>query len=221
MSGVANAFGVNTSPQAIEIWTRATAAAGCGVATASQEAALSCMRGKRVETILQVVPTITGGGSFIGPFTPIADDTVVFANNQGRKSIPVPMLVGNTDNESGYFRMLAAMAGQTLPQVVWDGLNTNIFTCPAAARAASSVQSSNPTWRYRYFGDFPNLRLSTNPTSGAWHGSDVSIDTPCLAPQGPFAITGRQTHKFTLDIDGLWHDKYGRRGRIDRRRSCH
>ena len=30
-----------------------------------------------------------------------------------------------------------------------------------------------PTWRYRYFGDWDNLRLY--PTSGAYHGTDLEM----------------------------------------------
>lgn len=33
------------------------------------------------------------------------------------------------------------------------------------------VQNGVPVWRYRYFGDFANVRLY--PGSGAYHGSDL------------------------------------------------
>jgi cholinesterase len=29
--------------------------------------------------------------------------------------------------------------------------------------------------RYHYFGDFPNLKLSIELDSGAWHGGDISV----------------------------------------------
>jgi len=53
--------------------------------------------------------------------------------------------------------------------------------------AAHSV----PTWRFRYFADWSNLRLHTNPSSGAYHGSDlemvlgVSQDDSDLPESGP------------------------------------
>ena len=39
----------------------------------------------------------------------------------------------------------------------------------AAARAKAGV----PMWRFRYFGDWPNLRLY--PGSGSYHGSDLHM----------------------------------------------
>ena len=48
-----------------------------------------------------------------------------------------------------------------------------MFECPAARRAALSVKHGNPTWRYRYHGEFPNMELSRNPPSGAYHESEV------------------------------------------------
>ena len=44
------------------------------------------------------------------------------------------------------------------------------FTCPVAESAAALVKAQIPTYRYRYFGDFDNMRLFND--SGAYHGSD-------------------------------------------------
>ena len=52
---------------------------------------------------------------------------------------------------------------------------TQIFTCPIGERALASAVNNAPVWRYRYFGNLPNLKLSTDPDSGAWHGSEVCV----------------------------------------------
>jgi carboxylesterase type B len=51
------------------------------------------------------------------------------------------------------------------------------FTCPAAVRARVSASMGAKTWRYRYFGDFKELRLLRPEVGGressAYHVSDV------------------------------------------------
>ena len=42
-----------------------------------------------------------------------------------------------------------------------------------AGAAQRRVQYGVPTWRYRYYGEFPNTRLTLSPSSGAWHLSDL------------------------------------------------
>ena len=34
----------------------------------------------------------------------------------------------------------------------------------------------HPTWRYRYYGDFPNMVITTKPYSGAFHGAEVRFN---------------------------------------------
>jgi hypothetical protein len=49
-----------------------------------------------------------------------------------------------------------------------------IFTCPTNDAATVRFEHKVPVWRYRYFGEFPNTRLTMNPDSGAYHESEIS-----------------------------------------------
>lgn len=55
----------------------------------------------------------------------------------------------------------------------WEDFNREDFTCPTALEAANRVKYGVPMYRFRYFGDWNNLRLY--PTSGAYHGSDLEM----------------------------------------------
>ena len=51
--------------------------------------------------------------------------------------------------------------------------NLEGFTCAHADAAAARADAQVPVWRYRYFGDWDNLRLYNG--SGAYHGSDLEM----------------------------------------------
>jgi carboxylesterase type B len=170
MSGTALGFGLPTNTTANANWFNTTAAAGCGGAGNDHELVYQCMLSKSGEDIASSIPPNAVANSSAGlPFGPVIDEELVFSNYADRKPIRTPVLVGNTNNESGLFRMMAPLVSDA----VWSAVNDAAFTCPAAARAAESLRHGNPTWRYRYFGVFPNLILSTSPESGSWHTSEV------------------------------------------------
>ena len=73
------------------------------------------------------------------------------------------------------FRLLASAANLTFPDVAWCLFNADVFTCPISDAAKYRSLHGVPTWRYRYHGDFYNLRLTNDPDSGAWHGSELPI----------------------------------------------
>ena len=167
MSGTATGFGLPTNVTANANWFNATAAAGCGGAHHDHAEVYKCMLSKTGEEIAASIPPNTVADSSAGlPFGPVVDGELVFSNYTDRTTIAAPLLVGSTDNESGLFRLMAPLVSDE----VWPSVNDAAFTCPAAG----SVRHGNPTWRYRYFGVFPNLILSTKPESGAWHTSEVS-----------------------------------------------
>lgn len=176
MSGTAAGFNPPTNASANALWFNATTEVGCGGAQDDHDKVYQCMLSKPAADIVSKLPS--GGGSAGAglTFSPTVDETIVFSNYTGRAPIPGPVLVGNTDFEAGLFRLLSPQ----VPENYWPIFNQAVFVCPAAKRAAESVLHGNPTWRYRYFGVFPNLVLSTHPPSGAWHASDVSL---------PFYIT--------------------------------
>jgi cholinesterase len=81
--------------------------------------------------------------------------------------------VGNTDNEFGLFKTITDSMDIRVPNALWQWATRFAFTCSTAKVARYRVQHQVPTWRFRYFGDFPNMQLS--PDSGAWHGSEISL----------------------------------------------
>lgn len=69
---------------------------------------------------------------------------------------------------------MAAFAGRiNLNEDQWDLFNLAGFTCATARAVEHRVRERIPTWRYRYFAEFPNLRLY--PGSGAFHGSEIPM----------------------------------------------
>lgn len=161
-------------------WYSVTSALGCGNAASNQATVLSCMRKHNYNTILQALPDIPA--STLTNFGPTVDDTVVFSDYSQRTPASVPMLIGSNDYESGLFRTDLALGGVTRSDVFWDDFTLVDFTCPCGIRANASIAVKNPTWRYRYFGEFPNLMIS--PEAGAWHEAEIPIifDTAPAVP---------------------------------------
>ncbi|TVY46800.1 Cholinesterase [Lachnellula occidentalis] len=173
-SGTVFSWGLpHTATDSAGAWFKVTATLGCGNASADSTSVLSCMRSKSSAAILAALPAASGIASILGYFGPTIDDTVVFSNYSARTPAKLPILVGSNNYESGYFRTEFALANATLPDLFWDEYTLQDFTCPAGIRANASVTANIPTWRYRYFGDFPNTRISSE--AGAWHGAEMPI----------------------------------------------
>ena len=116
----------------------------------------------------------------LGPFSTAIDDITIFSDYPARSTAgnfaKIPLLIGNTDYEAGLFvTILALLYNETLSAQNATDLDLYAFTCPAAARANLSNAAGLPTWRYRWFGDFPNLQLTTTEKSGAWHSSELPV----------------------------------------------
>jgi cholinesterase len=47
------------------------------------------------------------------------------------------------------------------------------FTCVALSSAKARLDHNVPVWRYRYFGDWDNIRVGSE--AGAFHGSELSL----------------------------------------------
>jgi cholinesterase len=180
-SGTINGFGIVTKGEANSAWFNITSSVGCGNASSNATAVLACMRTKTAAQILNAIPpaapgSITGG---LSDFGPAVDDITVFSDYDARSAagnfIRVPLLTGNCNYEAGLFATDAALANVTYPPVFWSVFDLSVFTCPASERANISIAAGVPTWRYRYFGDFPNLRLTSVPDSGAWHASELPV----------------------------------------------
>lgn len=171
LSGVANG---GDPPQARDVsasaWLSLAGKVGCPNATDSGEATRACMMQKDPAAL--IAPLYSGSyGTDSGPgFGPTADGTLLFDTYDKRPSASGGYLVGNTDYEAGMFLMYQP----DWPDLTWRTLNDMLFTCPAARRAKQAASAGHKAWRYRYFGDFPNMRVTNKPPSGAWHGSEVS-----------------------------------------------
>lgn len=170
-SGVANSFFSPAAPDNTAAWYGITQKLGCGDSSAGIASTVACMRQKPMADILGATATAPPFGPTADGKTVLADYTV--AGSQGR-FIKKPMLLGNTDYEAGMIKVLFGSQGRTLTLDQWAIVNLQYFTCPVGSAGQWRAQNNVPVWRYRYYGEFPNLRLTIDPSSGAWHGSEIA-----------------------------------------------
>lgn len=170
-SGTAFSFGLPYPEDVSAVaWYTVTEVVGCGNASTDSTTILECMRRANVESLLRAVPT-TGLNAFLSAFGPTVDNLIVFSNYSQQTPASIPMLIGSNDYEAGQFRTQAALSSMVFPDGLWDEYNLASFTCPASLRANSNVVANNPTWRYRYFGVFPNTNIGSE--GGAYHGAEL------------------------------------------------
>jgi cholinesterase len=171
-------LGIYTKNETASSWFNVTSTLGCGDASSNPDSVLACMRSKNTTEISAAIP-LSNSAFGAAAFWPTIDDVVVFSDYPARSAagefIKVPLLIGNNNYEAGYFKTIGSVYNDYLPESAWDDLNNFAFSCPAANRANISSSAGLPTWRYRYFGEFPDLELTTFPDSGAYHGSEISV----------------------------------------------
>jgi cholinesterase len=173
-SGTVFSWGLpNSKASSAKAWFNVSATLGCGDSSSDAATVLSCMRKQNYTAILKAIPTSSGTSSILGSFGPTVDDTVVFSNYSQRTPAKVPMLLGNNNYEAGLFRTEFALDGIFFSDAFWNDFDLQEFTCPAGIRANASVSAGNPTWRYRYFGVFPDLEVSSE--AGTWHAAELPI----------------------------------------------
>ncbi len=173
-SGTVFSWGLpNSQASAAQAWFNVSATLGCGGASSDAATVLSCMRRQNYTAILNAIPASSGTSSILGSFGPTIDNTVVFSNYSQRIPAKVPMLVGNNNYEAGLFRTEFALGGLFFSDAFWDDFTLQEFTCPAGIRANASLSAGIPTWRYRYFGVFPDLAISSE--AGTYHGAELPI----------------------------------------------
>lgn len=170
-SGTAFAGFFITQANIAEAWYITAQAVGCANSSSPDETVMSCMKKANWQDLVAASPHVLPTQSF----WPTIDNKIIFENYTQRSEIgevaKVPLLIGNNDNESGLFEI------ELLIYNISDSLYGPHFdlvhiTCPAGQRANASIQNDMPTWQYRWFGNFPDLRLTENPDSGAWHGEE-------------------------------------------------
>ncbi|TAQ85359.1 hypothetical protein B7494_g6327 [Chlorociboria aeruginascens] len=160
-----------TAASSSAIWYNVTSSLGCGDAlTPDQGSVLACMRSKDFNEIASAATA---------SFSPTIDGTVVFGDYAARSLagnfIQKPMLIGFNNNEGLYLKVTNLNVGVDLPNLYYTLGQYVIIMCPIVARAATNVAHKLPTWRYRYFGNFPNMQLTTSFYTGAYHSSEVPI----------------------------------------------
>jgi carboxylesterase type B len=204
-SGVATSLAPLTQDDATNQWNSVAQGLSC---TGDDATVLSCMQKLTAKQILDASATDS--------FGIIIDEQLVFSNYTSRTPAAVPYLLGHNDFEPGLKRALSTVVAAT---DVYTEQQEDIFQCPTAARAQQGISNNIPTWRYRYFGVFPNTILSNSPPSGAYHTCEVrrratlSILYHKLYPINRNELISAYR---TTAADSLWHrtpDGCGEHGR--------
>jgi cholinesterase len=160
-------------------WFNASLQLGCSGSDAKES--LVCMRKKSYQEILAASYDPNPLSAILGDFGPTPDNKVVFTQNQYKlrqlagEFIKKPYLTGSNHYEAGLFRLFAQATNVTIPDIDWCLFDLAVFTCPAARSALGRALALVPSYRYRYYGQFANLRLTKTPNSGAWHGSEIPL----------------------------------------------
>ncbi|KAK3696624.1 hypothetical protein LTR37_017877 [Vermiconidia calcicola] len=186
-SGNAFSFPLNPANLTISNWYNVSAEVGCG----STGDTVPCMRTKKWEEIEEAasnLPSAVGSSPLrsVPPFYPSPDGEVVLSNYRelslGGHFAKIPHLLGNNNNEQGYYIIPAVANGANPTEAEGDLFLLQSFTCPNYVNPSQHQKMSEATnryahgvlvWQYRYFGHWENLRLY--PGSGAYHGSDIEM----------------------------------------------
>jgi carboxylesterase type B len=180
-SGTALSYTPNTPEYSQSIYHNVSITLGCGNSTET----LSCLRQKNVTQILAAargVPALPTQALAQATFHPTVDNITVFADYAALGATgsfaKIPYLAGSGDYEAGFYRVSAFGANVSLSPDKWELFNERAFTCPTKYANDFRVAQDVPTWRYRYMGDFDNVRLYDSwgdyPKSGSYHGSDLT-----------------------------------------------
>ncbi|MCJ1470659.1 hypothetical protein MMC07_009305 [Pseudocyphellaria aurata] len=175
-SGTAFSFTPNTLEYSQSSFFKTAALLGCN----GSNDVMACVRSKDFRDVLTAASSIPPSPSLALPqpvFHPTIDNKTVFADykalSAAGKFIKVPYLAGSTNNEAGFYKVRAYNLNISLSDHAWDLLTLEGFTCATLAATSARHRAHVPAWQYRYFGDWPNLRLY--PGSGAYHGSDLHM----------------------------------------------
>jgi cholinesterase len=191
-SGTATSFSDPAPSNNSVAWYNASSALGCGGPGTPLAQSVSCVRTKPFQAILNVTKIANPLAAVLGDFGPTVDERTVFSDYKARGArgdfIQRPYMTGNNNYEAGLFKVLGFQSNITTQE--WCIFDLAVFTCPAARAAEYRARQQVNTFRYRYYGDFPNLELTNKPPlgpSGAWHGSEIPIifKTAVDASQAP------------------------------------
>lgn len=182
LSGASDGYNGPVTPErGEETWLTLAENVGC---TSSAEdvrekraAVMGCMMEKPAHEIVDGMArdNIQGG------FEPLHDGVLIHADHRNMTSAKGSYLLGVANFEGGIHLPVWPNA----PKFVIRALGHIVINCPTAERVNKALVEGHPTWRYRYFGEFPNLEATTSPPSGSWHGSEVSSISHSQLPLVP------------------------------------
>ncbi|KAK3180041.1 hypothetical protein K4F52_008533 [Lecanicillium sp. MT-2017a] len=201
MESGAAGFGRSLPSDNAEAWYNVSATLGCGTnATTSSSEILSCLQKKDVKDLYAAIGSSSFGPSVDG-ITGLADYPSL---SKAGKFAQLPLLIGNNDFETGAYIPIFALKGVSKDHEYWVNFANSEFACPVGARANVSASHGLPVWRYRWFGEFPNTRLFSDPDSGAWHGSEIPFVWNTL-PAGPgFPAETQEEISIRKYVQGAW-----------------
>jgi cholinesterase len=201
MESGAAGFGEGLPPNNTQEWYNVSATLGCGTdVTTNRSKILSCLQRSEISAVLEAVGSQTFGPT-IDNITGFPDYPAL--SKQGSFA-QLPVLTGNNDFETGIYIPVAALNNQTKDHTYWEDLANRTFACPAGARANVSASHGLPIWRYRWFGNFPNTRLFTNPDSGAYHCSEIPFVWDTLPTGAGIPADTEAEIAIRVYIQGAW-----------------
>lgn len=195
-SGTVFSFVPNNMSYAQRLWYNVSGTLDCSGGSSSNNttssdsdaAVVQCMRETNVSALLAAAKRAPALPSQMLPqstFHPTIDNATVFSLDdytvwaQAGAFAPIPYLAGHGDYEAGFYRVSAYAANRTATPAQWELYNQRAFTCPTKYAAEARASARVPAWRYRYLGDWDNVRLypayDGYPGSGAYHGADLGL----------------------------------------------
>lgn len=188
MSGTSLSFLPNTKEYSQSIWYNVSQTVGCGGSGDDAVQVLSCVRSKNTSVILAAaakVPQLPTLATAQATFHPTIDNITVFADYEQLSATGafarIPLLAGGGDMEDGWYRLAGWGIKLNFTNAQWDLFSQRAFTCPTAYSTKYRVKYGVETYRYRYHGDWDNLRLYNSTAglapngSGTYHGVDMNM----------------------------------------------
>jgi cholinesterase len=174
-SGSVTSFSNPAPKDNSKFWNEAAKNLSCPVDNV--KASIACMRTKSMEDVLRASKVDNPLQAVLGHFGPTVDEKVVFSDYKERaaagKFIQKPYMNGNNDYEAGLFVLIGGAAKIKILNQTWPVFNAATFTCPVLRAVQARTKAGLTTYRYRYFGDYPNTRLQPSTNFGAWHTAEI------------------------------------------------
>lgn len=177
-SGNVFSFPSNTKSVKEANWNSVVSAVNCSATVDT----MACMRRVDWEALKSAAASIKAAKSSsvlrgIPAFWPAPDDDIVLFDYVGLTTsgsfAKIPVLMGHTDNENGYYQVPAYAQGVIPTQEQIRAFLLESFTCPVTFQAEARRRHGVPSYIYRYFSDWNNTRLYS--ASGAYHGVDLHM----------------------------------------------